>query len=241
MDGLLHRLPVPARVSVATAAWDDALAARPPFVLRAHIVPVVLTMALAAGALSWNLGAGFVLHPTPLVALGLNAALFAVAFVYARFRLSPLVAELALYFGLWLTFPAFATLLSYLCIAIGLPLQDPALEAADAALGFHWTEWDAFVTRHPFFLAVQGRAYFSLVWQALLSIAIFSIWRPGQRNAELLTGMLVGVLVTLRVASSGTCDRSGVMRGRAPNWLPTFLAVRLCPHRPTCAGGAAAA
>jgi len=131
-----------------------------------------------------------------------------------------------MYVGLWLCFPAFAALLSYLCIAIGMPLQDRPLAAADSVLGFDWLAWEAFMTRHPLFHIAQGLAYFSLIWQALLSIAILALWRPGHRNPELLTGMLAGILLTLLFATLMPALGPAAMLGRVPDWLPTLLALR---------------
>ena len=226
MEGILPPPQAPTGVASGSARWRAALTAGQPFALRRHAAPLALTVALVVGTLAWNARVGLIMRPSPLLAFASSTAFFVVAAVYARFRLAPLVAELAFYFGLWLSFPAFAAVLSYLCMNIGLPLRDQALEAADAALGFDWSSWYGVELGHPLLLGVQARAYFSLVWQALLSISILAVWRQGHRNGELLTGMLVGVLITLLVATLVPAVGPGAIHGHPPEWLPTFLAVR---------------
>lgn len=225
MDGTVIGAAAPARPTVALAV-RSALMDAPPFVLRRHLLPFGLTAAVVAGALAWNARVGLVLSPAPALFLLAAAGLMGIGGLYAALRIAPPVTEMAFYGALWISFPAFAVLTSYLGVSLRLPLWDGTLTADDAALGFHWWAWSQFVQRHTLFRIVQWFAYESFNWQPVAAVAIFALVRPGSRNRDFLTAVLVALILTLALAARfpaiGPADAFGI---EAP-WAPSFHALR---------------
>ncbi len=67
---------------------------------------------------------------------------------------------------------------------------------------------------HPLMKAVQDAAYSSCFWQPLVSIPILALWGPRGRNAELLTGILLGLLIVIALyavlPTIGPADLHGI-------------------------------
>lgn len=166
-----------------------------------NVVPVIVVAVMAAVSLVWNRWDGIEWRPALPLLLAAPAACFAIAAVYSAVRPARMLAEGALYVGLWLTFPIFGTRLTYLANAAGLPLKDKMLAEADAALGFHWIHWAQLVVSHPVFASIQDLAYESYFWQPILSVGIFALWGPRTRNCELLTSMLLALLATIAIST----------------------------------------
>jgi hypothetical protein len=168
--------------------------------LRAgDIPPVVLVLALMALALIWNGFAGLRFNISLAVIMAGPVVCFAAAMFYTRVRPEPSIAEIALYMGLWLLYPAFGAELTYLATTLNFPLRDGMFMAWDRALGFNWMGWGRFVLAHPLAKAVQDAAYSSCFWQPLAAIPIFAIWGPRGRNGEFLTSVMVGLVITIAV------------------------------------------
>lgn len=162
--------------------------------------PVVIIAAMAAVSLAWNGWTGISWQPVlPLLIAG-SAVCFAIAAICSTIRPQHVIAEGALYSGLWVIYPIFGARLTYLANSLGYPLQDKTFDALDAALGFRWIDWVEFVSSHRFLEKVQGFAYESYIWQPAVSIAIFAIWGPRGRNRELLTSVLVALLATIAIS-----------------------------------------
>ena len=178
-----------------------------------NLLPVVLVAALAALALTWNafVGLQWSVGLLPLAAPSLVC--FAVAWVYSTVRPNPAVAEGTLYAGLWLIYPTFGIQLTYLASLLGFPFQDRLFASADAAMGFQWIDWAHFVSTHPAVEMPLRLAYESHYWQPLISIAVFTFWRQKNRNAELLTAMLLALVVTTIISAflpaMGPADTDG--------------------------------
>ena len=159
------------------------------------VPPVVLVFGMAALALIWNWQAGLSFTMPLGVILAGPAICFALTAYYTRVRNEPRVAEIALYVGLWLFYPAFGAELTYLVTTTNFPLQDGRFAALDGALGFDWMGWARFVLGHPLFKAVGDAAYSSCFWQPLAAILIFAGWGPKGRNGEFLTSVMIGLLI----------------------------------------------
>ena len=121
------------------------------------------------------------------------AACFALCAYYTRVRKEPRIAQIALYVGLWLFYPAFGAQLTYLATTVNFPLQDRTFGALDGAPGFDWMGWARFVLGHPVFKAAGDAAYSSCFWQPLTAILIFAGWGPKARNGEFLTSVMLGL------------------------------------------------
>jgi hypothetical protein len=167
----------------------------------ANALPVIIISVMAAVSLVWNGWAGISWRPALPPLLAGPALCFAIAAIYSTIRPQRVLAECALYVGLWLIYPIFATRLTYLALEVGYPLKDNLFAAADGALGFRWMHWADIVSAHPLFATMQGAAYESYLWQPVLSIIIFAVWGPRGRNGELLTSVLLAVLATIAVST----------------------------------------
>lgn len=224
MDRMLGKGQSFPRRIVTKSAWRPASFPLAAFHVREHAVPAALVAALILGSLAWNVGVGLILRPPPLAGLLSGVPMVVIALICLRLRHVPRVAEAALYLGLWSSYPTCGTLLSYLEIGMGLPVRDHLFAAIDADLGFHWLAWEHFSHLHPVFLGLQGVAYLSFLWQPAFCVIVLAYWRPGRRNAEMLTAMLIGLLLTLFVA--GLLPATGpATAGGEPPWFATFRAV----------------
>jgi len=166
---------------------------------RENVPPLLLTVALVGLALAWNAQAGLRWTLSPALLLAAPLACFALAAVYSAVRPEPVVAEAALYLGLWFLYPVFGTQLTYLANRLAYPLQDRLFDSWDAALGFHWLAWARVIAAHPLLETVQIFAYESCLWQSLLLVVIFAVWGPKGRNSEFLTSMLLALAATIAV------------------------------------------
>lgn len=170
-----------------------------PALHAGDVPPLVLVFGMAALALAWNISTGLTFTlPFVVVVAGPLAAL-ALAFFYTRVRPEQRIAEIALYAGLWLFYPAFGAALTYLATALNFPLRDGLFMAADRMLGFDWMGWARFVLVHPSFKLISDAAYSSCFWQPLAAILIFAFWGPKNRNGEFITSVLIGLLLTILV------------------------------------------
>src|SRR3954447_2677655 len=140
-------------------------------------------------------------QPALVLVLAPAAVALGVSAVYALLRPRPVIAELFLYIGLWLALPVLGVRLSYLAATAGYPPRDELFSAVDAALGFRWIEWVAFVGRHPWIEAAQRLAYDSHFWQPLATVAILALWGPPGRNREMLTAMLLATIATIAISA----------------------------------------
>ncbi len=100
---------------------------------------------------------------------------------------------------LWLIFSVAGAVMTYLAAAQDGAVYDNRLALLDAALGFRWSGWLAFVAAHPLLKSVFAVAYGSLLPQVLFSVFWFSFRRWDHRNAELLTNATLALLLTTAV------------------------------------------
>src|SRR6478672_2484298 len=123
------------------------------------VIPSVIIGVMIITAAVWNGFVGLSLSPG-WYAVFAPAALAFLAGGWIRFRRSDRrFSETALYLGLWCIWPPVCVWIAYLSITIGYPLQDSALAASDAVLGFHWIEVSRFVEAIPWLGAVLDFFY----------------------------------------------------------------------------------
>ena len=133
----------------------------------------------------------------PVIVIG--AALLGIAIGHRRFGMSPRLAAIAEWALLWIIFSVSGALLTYLAAASGGPLYDSNLAALDAKLGFDWRSWHDIIAGHPTLRLPLAAAYRSLFWQ--ISFSMLWLWwlRWDHRQAELLTNVTVGLMLTTMV------------------------------------------
>jgi membrane-associated phospholipid phosphatase len=101
----------------------------------------------------------------------------------------------------WLVFVNAGTVLTYIAATCGGLVHDATLTAIDAALGFDWRGWAAFLAPHPALRFVLWLAYMSLFPQILISIFWFSRTDADSNNYELLLNNIISLLVTTAIFS----------------------------------------
>lgn len=132
----------------------------------------------------------------PVIVVG--AALLGIAIGSRRTGKSR-IAALAEWTLLWIIFSVSGALLTYLAAANGGPLYDANLAAIDAGLGFNAQAWFGVVNAHPLLRLPLTLAYKSLTPQIAFSVLWLSWLGWEHRNAELLTNVTVGLLLTTAV------------------------------------------
>ncbi len=120
--------------------------------------------------------------------------------VYGLTRRSLNIAGMANAMLLWMIGSLLGAILTYAALAQAGQVYDAQLAAADAALGFDWAAWHQFVSSYPIIKVPLELAYTSLLPQIVLSVIWFSILGREDRNAELLTNFLLGLLVTTAIS-----------------------------------------
>ena len=149
-------------------------------------------------ALIWN---AFVRIPYPISPVKLfwmPACLLAVsAYCWIYRPQNHRVRDLTAYMGLWALFPAFGTLLTYLAVKAGFPLQDKLFVRFDAALRFPWVSMFNFVVSHPALHEGLRYVYEAVLWQPFIINAVLILGDQSERAAELLTAILIGLFLTI--------------------------------------------
>jgi hypothetical protein len=186
------------------AIWDDG--ARQAFaLLKARLAAAAVEyrrptaiVALYVG-LAW---AACATHQLTFVGwrlpLGTAAALALVGLVYVAWRPSPPLAEALLYAAFWIVFVQFGCILTYAAAAVGsrYPLADSVLANMDTMLGFDWEAWSRWARSGGALTIVLRAAYFSLPFQIIGSILLFSLRGVRHRNYEFLSLCAVSLLLT---------------------------------------------
>jgi hypothetical protein len=122
-----------------------------------------------------------------------------IALIYGLSGRSTRLAQAAHCTLLWLIFVNAGTVLIYLAAACGGRTRDTALAAIDAALGFDWTAWYAFLAPHRNLRFVLWLAYLSLLPQILISVLWFALRNLDYLNYELLLNNIVSLVITVAV------------------------------------------
>ncbi|MEZ5842078.1 MAG: phosphatase PAP2 family protein, partial [Hyphomicrobiales bacterium] len=114
-----------------------------------------------------------------------------------------------------LSFSGATALLSYLVTTLNRPLIDETLVAVDAAIGFDWMAYIAFINAHPLLGDLSTGFYLSSLPLIALAIAVLPLIGKADRAAELLTTVMVGALIA--IAISGILPASGALAYYQPS------------------------
>jgi hypothetical protein len=198
---------------------------------RAHTVYVIgrpVAYALVGGLivtdLLWSSRIGLSIRgwwePTAAVCV-----LLALSMAYRR--RSRVIMDMTESAALWVSFSAAGCVLTYLCAACALPLQDAALTGIDHAIGFDWLVWRNIVLASPALHWALFIAYVSLMPEIVFSVLFFPAIGLSKRGIELL---LLAVLTLLPTALiSALCPALGpfaAFGGDEATYLPHLLALR---------------
>jgi hypothetical protein len=165
--------------------------------------------ALVGAAHALNLFAG--LHfATSDAELLPRLALLAPIYALCRVRkATAVVAEIILFGALFFVMSLSLTKLTYLGFSLRFPLQDEAFHRADAAMGFDWDLWQAFLHSHPMLLDTLDWCYKSHSWQLALSIGVMAFLKPRIGNTFLIFALsLAGVLTAALAPERCSAGRS---------------------------------
>jgi hypothetical protein len=131
--------------------------------------------------------------------LAATLGLLLLALVYGHAGRSTRISDMAYYGGLCMACGSLMISMSYLAAYRGSALYDATLAQVDAAMGFDWLRWAAFVRAHPLFDLVLGLAYASLLPQIALTILALAHMGRQDRNKEFFWTVFVSSLATLVV------------------------------------------
>ena len=123
--------------------------------------------------------------------------LFLLALSAAYHRRSPIISTTALSATQLVIFSYAGAVLTYVTTAVSAsrPLSDELLARADAALGFDWFAWFAFVNGHPWLKIPLAIAYGSIPPQLMLLFGYMAFKEPRRANEFLLATMLSAILL----------------------------------------------
>jgi PAP2 superfamily len=109
------------------------------------------------------------------------------------------LADACHFTALWVIFSVAGIILTYLAASLSMPLWDNHLARLDAALGFDWLSYHAFVAAHRRFNLVLWVTYASLLPQIIGSTLYFAVTGRPDRNKELLSIALLSAVITTLV------------------------------------------
>lgn len=202
---------------------------RAGFLTRAGRFPEILSLLiLLATDVAWAAHSGLTFRNYGTVVTAASA-LLAIGIVYGYTGRSKRLSDMG-YFGALFVFSGMLTVvLSYLAAQRAIPLYDAQLFALDAAMGFDWRHWHAFVQSHPVFDTVLGIAYASLLPQIPLTVVVLAHAGRTDRNIELFWTIFIAALVTTALfcafPASGPFAYFGIDLGRAIH-MSDFLQLR---------------
>jgi hypothetical protein len=140
-------------------------------------------------------------------------AFLGLAFVYTVLRPAAHVSAMALVFVQIELFSVMATILSYLVISLGHPLQDDFLAHCDAWLGFDWNAYADLVRGSDWGMSIFGNAYLTAFGQVLVLALIFGLTdqRPSLYRlvGTLSFGLLIILLISIWMPAIGAYLHSG--------------------------------
>ena len=93
----------------------------------------------------------------------------------------------------------YGTRLSYVVSTLDYPFIDSGLESLDAAVGFHWGQWQHFVVEHRLVLLLHNFVYPTHFFQIALCVTVFAYFRPGSRNYEMLFLLTLSVIIAITI------------------------------------------
>ncbi|EIF33513.1 PAP2 superfamily protein [Burkholderia sp. Ch1-1] len=110
------------------------------------------------------------------------------------------VLDVFLWITVLATFSKVCIVFQYLCVATNFPLATHAFIAADAALGFHWSDTYRWVLAHPWLHQALGWAYASGACQLFVVPVILAITRNTQDYAEFVVQFMVSATLVILIS-----------------------------------------
>ncbi len=159
---------------------------------------------------------------------GACALLLALALFYRSWRRDPRLAALAETSAAMLAYTAAAAILSYLIVALRLPLVDDRLAAFDRALGFDWPAMHGWIMRHKTVKLGLTLCYYSLIPQ-IIALMLILHGRGDLNRARELLALFIGTSLGC-VALSALLPTAGAFihfHADTPDpYVHAFLALR---------------
>jgi hypothetical protein len=173
-----------------------------PTIPRQDRLPILLVACIVVIACVWNGFVGLAFKGS-LKAYFMTAAILGVAtgyyWLYRPQARRP--AEILLYVGLWLIFPWFATRLTYLGIALGMPVQDQLFLRADSVLGLNWQAWFYFLKSHTAITRGLMLIYETTFFQPIIAVPLLAIIGPLGRNQQFIVAMCTALFLTVVICA----------------------------------------
>ena len=114
------------------------------------------------------------------------AGLLALSYFYATRRPEPRISALAHMGAITIAFTVAIMMASYAAASLARPLIDPALVAADRAIGFDWPAVRAWVVAHHAVHLILAAAYGSIVAQPVVLLVVLNFMGRTARAWEML-------------------------------------------------------
>ena len=216
-DGICGDAAAPERsrrhgVRAEARRLSAAIAAPGPFVW-ASVLAVLVVDAL------WLAAVGIVpALPGFAATAAVVAALLAAAAYWGRVRSEPSLRAMALASASLIAFTVPVAVLHYLAATLALPLVDPSLARIEAALGFDWNAYLAFLIAHPTLSWWLALAYHSSGPQVGLVVIVLGATRRLGRLWTYLRVFCAALLVVVVV--SALLPALGPYAHYAPATLP---------------------
>jgi hypothetical protein len=173
-----------------------------PAIPRQDVLPILLVACTVIIAYVWNSFVGLSFKGS-LKAYFLTAAILGVATCY-YWHYRPQArrpAEILLYVSMWLIFPWFATRLTYLGIALGMPVEDQLFLRADSVLGLDWKALFYFLKSHPVIIRLLILIYQSTYFQPIIAVPLLAIMGPLGRNQQFVVAMCISLFLTIVICA----------------------------------------
>jgi hypothetical protein len=178
-----------------------------------------LTVALVALDAAWVLAGGFSFDLKSLATCaGVTSALALIAFVYTRLRPDQRLATMSTETAFLLIYSAAGCIFSYLVTTLDRPLIDDVLVRSDAALGFDWHSYIAFVNARPWLGNLSSFVYQTTLAQIALAVVLLTMIGRVERTREMTLSVMVSSF--LCVAVSGLAPSAGALAYYHPD--PSF-------------------
>jgi membrane-associated phospholipid phosphatase len=171
---------------------------------------LILTGALVVIDAAWIVWRGFVFDLASLATcIGMTALVAIIGFVYTRLRPDERLATMSTQTAILLAYSAAAGIFSYLVATLDRPLIDDVLVKCDAALGFDWYAYVAFVNARPWLGVLSSIVYQTTLAQIALSVVVLSMLGRTDRTREMTLVVMVSSFFC--VVISGILPSAGAL------------------------------
>ncbi|MCG6206146.1 phosphatase PAP2 family protein [Rhodopseudomonas sp. HC1] len=167
-------------------------------------------------------------NPALLAAI---AAYTAVTIYYAKFRAEPSIVAALISMGQLVLLLVLGVLLTYVAIAIGLPLRDAELQAIDVWLGFDRQRYLAAYHAIPALSALFNAAYLSIQPQTVLVPLVLLLAGQQLRMRQFVLAFGLALLATTVIATLVPAVGAVVYVDLAPHGLSALSADIYTPAR----------